>query len=373
MGKNKAAPAQVFIRVCLIAGLALSLLFLTQYINQNFVNSLNDRPGGDFVVFWKSAVALHEGGPAAVYAVQPDEAGEWIPHIPPYPPFFFPLLVPLGALGYGAALALWLLVPFALYAAAVFKSPWWRDLEQDKKLAAAAVLLYAGVICNTMAAQTGTLTAALLIAGLSAWRRAPYLAGVCFGLLAFKPQLGLLLPVALIAAREWRIFAAAAATAATLALGSLALCGVEAWQLYFAYAIRFGEYAAAVPPDLQRMIASPYGWLRLVGAPAALAAAVQAGLALACAWFTWRAFRNGFSLQAGAQLVALTYLASPYVMAYDLVGLVIPALYLAAKPAINTTERLVLFALLTAPLLAPGMNAALIPFVPVMLVCILVK
>jgi hypothetical protein len=43
--------------------------------------------------------------------------------------------------------------------------------------------------------------------------RRPYLAGSLFGLMIFKPQLGLLLPVALIAGRQWRVFAAAAATA----------------------------------------------------------------------------------------------------------------------------------------------------------------
>ena len=48
-----------------------------------------------------------------------------------------------------------------------------------------------------MQGQTGLLAAALLGGGLLALRPRPVLAGVLFGLLTVKPQLGLLLPFAL--------------------------------------------------------------------------------------------------------------------------------------------------------------------------------
>ena len=49
-----------------------------------------------------------------------------------------------------------------------------------------------------------TWTAALFGGGLSLLERRPLLAGGLLGLLIYKPQLGLLIPVALLAGRHWR-------------------------------------------------------------------------------------------------------------------------------------------------------------------------
>ena len=62
--------------------------------------------------------------------------------------------------------------------------------------------------------------------------RAPIWAGVLFGLLTFKPQLGLLIPVALLAGCHWRAVASASATAVVLLGGSLIVLGAETWELY---------------------------------------------------------------------------------------------------------------------------------------------
>jgi arabinofuranan 3-O-arabinosyltransferase len=39
------------------------------------------------------------------------------------------------------------------------------------------------------------------------------LAGICLGLLTYKPQFGLLFPIALIAVGHWRVFVSASVTA----------------------------------------------------------------------------------------------------------------------------------------------------------------
>ena len=60
------------------------------------------------------------------------------------------------------------------------------------------------VFINAVGGQNSTWTAALFGSGLSLLERRPLLAGGLLGLLIYKPQLGLLIPVALLAGRHWR-------------------------------------------------------------------------------------------------------------------------------------------------------------------------
>ena len=73
-----------------------------------------------------------------------------------------------------------------------------------------ALLAAPAVFINAVGGQNGTWTAALFGGGLSLLERRPLLAGGLLGLLIYKPQLALLIPVALLAGRHWRAFAAAA-------------------------------------------------------------------------------------------------------------------------------------------------------------------
>ena len=67
------------------------------------------------------------------------------------------------------------------------------------------------------AGQNGFLTAALIGGTLGLLERRPALAGVCLGLLTYKPQFGLLFPIVLIADRRWRTIAVACGVAGALA------------------------------------------------------------------------------------------------------------------------------------------------------------
>ena len=58
------------------------------------------------------------------------------------------------------------------------------------------------VFINAVGGQNGTWTAALFGGGLSLLERRPLLAGGLLGLLSYKLQLGLLIPVALLAGRH---------------------------------------------------------------------------------------------------------------------------------------------------------------------------
>ena len=60
-------------------------------------------------------------------------------------------------------------------------------------------LAYPAVLINIGHGQNGFLTAALLGGALVILDRRPIVAGILFGLLVYKPQFGLMIPLALIA------------------------------------------------------------------------------------------------------------------------------------------------------------------------------
>ncbi len=165
--------------------------------------------------------------------------------------------------------------------------------------------------------------------------RRPLLAGICLGLLSYKPHLGLLFPIALIFGGCWRaFFTAAFVTVATAAL-SFAVFGAECWRAFIHWIpttsrVVFGEGAA----DFSRL-QSLFGLVRANGGGEQFAWGVQiagaAALAVAIAWL-WHS-RAAYELKAAA-LSCAALLATPYIYIYDLVALTVPVAFLL-KLALN--------------------------------------
>ena len=110
-----------------------------------------------------------------------------------YPPVLLLLLItPLALMAHVPALLAWLAAGwYAFYRALRLAMP-----GQGALLLALAA---PAVFVNAVGGQNGTWTAALFGGGLSLLERRPLLAGGLLGLLIYKPQLGLLIPVALLA------------------------------------------------------------------------------------------------------------------------------------------------------------------------------
>ena len=89
------------------------------------------------------------------------------------------------------------------------------------------------VFNNTLVGQNGFLTAALIGGTLYLIPVRPVLAGVCLGLLTYKPQYGVLFPLVLIAASQWTVFFSAAITAVAMAFASWLAFGTESWLAFF--------------------------------------------------------------------------------------------------------------------------------------------
>jgi alpha-1,2-mannosyltransferase len=145
------------------------------------------------------------------------------------------------------------------------------------------VALAPAVTVTVFFGQNGLVTAALLVGALTAFDRRPMLAGVPFGILSIKPQLGILLLVMLALTGRWRTIATAAATAVVLVAVTAALYGADVWAEYL------------------RKVGAQQAWLldhadgNLV--PSALYAARELGLSVSVAW-TAQAIESAFALGA---------------------------------------------------------------------------
>ncbi len=216
-------------------------------------------------------------------------------------------------------------------------------------MARALVLLAPAVTSCLVYGQNGLLTAALLLGGLRLLPARPVLAGIAFALLTYKPQFGVLVPVALAAAGQWRAMAAAAASTAALVGASGMAFGWALWGEWLAYLPTHADYLDSAMGIYRR----PTLQAALQGAgfgPGVARGVPLAVLALSVP-VVWWAFRTGRSL-APAILVAATLAGAPYAFIYDLPALTMVALaVLAARPP--TAWRLADDAIVALALMIP--------------------
>lgn len=321
-------------RTIRLIGLTLCMCYLIvlggAFLKGDFLLDAQGRPiANDFVNVVAAGRLALDGEPAAAYdwpAHRQAEVGVighdfenyygW--HYPP--PFLF-VAAALATLPFVAAAIVSLLVSLAAYVAAL-----WSILGRTGVFVA---LGFPAAIWNVTAGQNGFLTAALVGGTLGLLERRPALAGICLGLLTYKPQFGLLFPLVLIADRRWATILVAAATAIGLAALSWLAFGAASWQAFAHWMpitgrIVLGEGHA----DFSRL-QSVFGLIRGHGGGETLAWSVQAALSLALAVLLallWRS-RAPFDLKAAA-LAAGTLLATPYVYMYDLVVLAVAVAYL---------------------------------------------
>jgi arabinofuranan 3-O-arabinosyltransferase len=342
-----------------VAGVAY-LVDLLQQTRDHLTNGALRPFGDDFLSFWSAPYLAWHGRAAAVYdwnafhAFTTSVAGAAIQSYQyNYPPPLLVLSAPLAFVPYLPALFVWLIGGwFTFYAALRVARP-----ARGTWLLALAT---PAVLINAISGQNGAWTAALLGGGLSLLERRPGLAGVLFGLLIVKPQLAVLLPLALLAARQFRAFVFAGITAAVVALASVLLWGTEPWSGFFQHIAVMRHLTLEDGTGVWHRFVSVFVALRRLGVGIAAAYAVQAVVALiaaavmAIAWY-----RDIHPAAKNTLLVLATWLATPYVQDYDLVAGAFVVVWLAelypapeqAKPAL-VGAGLILLVPLFAALLA---------------------
>ena len=277
------------------------------------------------MLFWSSAFLAAQGhplvdlfDPTVLHELQKGLFGrDVLVYVLTYPPQMLFFLMPLGQFSYLWAFAIWSVVTFCAYL--------WATRQ-------VALIAAPTTIVNLFVGQTGFLVGALYFGALRLLTARPALSGVLLGALAIKPQLGVMIPVALFAARAWRTMASATAALGVLILLSGWVFGWEAWRVWLCEALpnqaalMHEDYAGKIRP-------SAFAGARLLGLPTWAAWLIQAPFSLVAIWATWWAFsklRLGLvpAPRAVAILLLSTSIATPYIFTYDLT-LISPVVLLA--------------------------------------------
>ncbi len=259
----------------------------------------------DFNVFWDAARRAWTDRPVAA----------WTEGVFFHPPPFLIAVQLFAMLPLAAALTAWVVVTLLSIIGASRGHP---------GLSATAILAFPPSVVNGIIGQTGFLIGALYLAAARLFTLHPLLSGVLLGAMVIKPQMGLLIPFALIAGREWRAFAGACG-------GLMLMCGLAA----LAYgAESFPIWLAALDGPQSVLMEGGSGWQKMssvfaairtlgVGTNFAMTTHIMVALvALIAVVRTW-AFNRDSSARF-AVLACATSLASPYFYVYDLVFLILP-------------------------------------------------
>jgi alpha-1,2-mannosyltransferase len=155
------------------------------------------------------------------------------------------------------------------------------------------------------------------------------LAGILIGCMTYKPQIGVLIPFALLAGRFWTTFITAGVTAVVFAALPAVAFGPEIWLAF----LEQSKFAATLLD--QELVGhwkylSIYTGLRIIGLPDQPAMLAQLLFAAGCLVWVVRLWWSDapFELKA-AGLVAASLLASPYMLTYEYVILAVAILFLA--------------------------------------------
>lgn len=282
--------------------------------------------GRDFLPMWAAPRLAWARGPALLTDMPafaaalrdlvglPQIFGVWS-----YPPTALLLFAPASLPSYWTALALWTVAGWLAYLGSAMALRRGRPRGTELLLLALSPAAW----LNMGTGQNGAFTAALLAGGFAVLDRRPLLAGALFGLMTFKPHIGIALAVALVALGAWRAIAAACLTAMALALCATLMVGTEAWVRYETVSVPYSAWVLAQSHGGQKLLlVSLTSALTQAGVAMGPALAMQAATAAVILVVLWLAVRRTpDALGRLALVAAATPLVSPYIWTYDLVGL----------------------------------------------------
>jgi arabinofuranan 3-O-arabinosyltransferase len=314
------------VNACFVLFVLNALFFPIAYFSHWWIYDVDGRGiPTDFVNVWAAGRLVLDGHPAQAYdwviqkqvevaQLGQDFVGYFAWHYPP--PFLF-VASTLAQFPYAVAFIGWVAVSIIPYLV-VMRSIVGRNFGLLLALAVPTVF------SNTFVGQNGFLTASLIGATLYLLPVRPILAGICLGFLSYKPQYGLLFPVVLIAAAQWRAFFAAGVTVAALAFVSWLAFGTESWQAFFHWMPVFSQAFLTEGKAPWWKLHSIFALVRYFGGTEQLAWGFQwvmtASVAVVLA-LMWRS-RVPYTVKAAA-LAAGTLLTTPYLFMYDVMVLAI--------------------------------------------------
>jgi hypothetical protein len=314
--------ADLFFKLAFAVGVTVAVLEVGYLLSSPLpFDPVGYMVGRDFVNTWLGAQLALTGDPAPYFAPESYNAllaekfGPTYPrHIWSYPPHFLLFTWPWGFLSYMPAYILYSVLGLILYV-------WVVSDGQRRSDHLVLLILAPAVTLNIWTGQNGFLTTALLIGGLIQLDRRPVLAGVLFGMLSIKPQLGVLLPLMLVLTGRWRTIAAAAATIAVLIAATSIVFGPQVWTAYINDAMPT-QSKVVLDGFSHYMVHMPTAFMNAKTAGLSLAAAswiqavVSAATLVAVTWTFWRRRDRDLS---NALLITAVFTVTPYAFNYDMV------------------------------------------------------
>lgn len=365
---------ETLIAVFVVSLTAITLYYLGIHFTTQSLSAegSTDWVGADFFVYWSAAKYVMAGHVDRLYDIASFRDFQ-LGIIGPVPDLFYPwpypvhglfYVLPFGLLPYTAAYLLWAGVTFIPYVLAGLQG-------RFSGIGLTVLLVAPATIINFVAGQNGFLTAGLLAGGLLLLDRRPVLAGILFGLLTVKPQLGLLVPVALIAAGLWRPFIAAAVSGLSLMALSAAIFGIEPWLAYLDFLPRFRTIMDQSFVDISQAQPTVFTAARILGASDPMAYSAQGIMGISAAALVFHVYRRGRdrAIQA-ATLIFATFLATPYAFTYDMPMMALAIMFVVRhglKTGFLTGERILLILGWILPISTVLANPAGIPLAPVVL------
>jgi hypothetical protein len=294
---------------------------------------LSFAPGGkdclDFIWIWLSGRIAQSSTPLRVYDHAAFSAARMALVGPPdcvlghfdNPPTILFFTYPLGWLPYSLGFATWIAATLFLYLTAVYAII-------PRVVAVVVALTPSPVFWNVLLGHNAFLTAGLMGLALALIEKRPVLSGIFLGMLTYKPQFGVLFPLALLASRNWRALVGAIAATMTFAASAAIAFGHQTWPAFIG-ALADRASSLTQNPQLTVHLVSVFGVLRSLGVSADFSWAAQffvAAIVAATICTLW-ARPTAHAVRAAAVATG-SLLASPHAFGYDTCILVIGVAFL---------------------------------------------
>lgn len=350
----EASPRPAMRSLAFVLALPLLVVVLLLVFSPNFKTIEGPRSaplGGDFLQEWIGATVFAGGESSRLYDAEyvqglehdPELVGfEWpredyFPMV--YPPFYYQMLRPFSSVPYPWAARLWAV----LSALSISLTAWllFRFYPSSRRvilIGVVASLLFVPLLnCLNMGQKSTFLLMILASAFLLLRNQRPFLAGLVFGLMVFKPHLGVVIGAAMLLKGQWK-FAAGAMTVVALALISSWLSHPQLLVDYAATLAGMGDYVQTGGYDLADSH-SLWGASQLTfgGLAGGAVKGITVVLSLGVVCLLWFVLRGRlqtdsamFPRQYAAMVIAMVLL-SPHFYNYDLTILLLPMLLIVVR------------------------------------------
>jgi hypothetical protein len=289
-------------------------------------------PESDFLLYWAASELTLEGNAREAYypdrlfqveatVIHPQHRRTLI-----YPPPYLLICLPLALVPFLPSLFLWGTATLAGFVTVI------RRIAPHP-LTVWLILAFPACFHTLVRGQNTFLSGILLGGGLLCLDYRPLTAGLLFGVMVYKPQLAVLIPVAMLVGRHWRALAGFVLSALGMILLSAALFGVETWSLAFQTLLLESQKTTQIPGFFPlNLNPTIFAFAKLMGLSQRMALGVHwtvAFLAAVAALWTWYQ-RAPLRIRASTLILA-TLLFPPRLFIYDFALLAIPLAFLGLE------------------------------------------